>query len=61
VGLNATDTVISLTSFPERGAKVEYNHRSVMPGGQVATTIVACQTWGLRARYVGKFGDEHRL
>ena len=58
VGLNATDTVISLTSFPERGAKVEYNHRSVMPGGQVATTIVACQTWGLRARYVGKFGDD---
>jgi sulfofructose kinase len=58
VGLNATDTVISLTSFPERGAKVEYHHRSVMPGGQVATTIVACQTWGLRSRYVGKFGND---
>jgi sulfofructose kinase len=58
VGLNATDTVISLTSFPERGAKVEYSQRSVMPGGQVATTVVACQTWGLRSRYVGKFGDD---
>jgi sulfofructose kinase len=58
VGLNATDTVISLTSFPERGAKVEYNQRSVMPGGQVATTVVACQTWGLHSRYVGKFGDD---
>jgi sulfofructose kinase len=58
VGLNATDTLISLTSFPARGAKVEYKHRSVQPGGQVATTIVACQTWGLRTRYVGKFGDD---
>jgi sugar/nucleoside kinase (ribokinase family) len=30
-----------------------------MPGGQVATTVVACQTWGLRTRYVGKLGDDH--
>ena len=58
VGLNATDTLISLSSFPERGSKVEYNHRAVQPGGQVASTIVACQTWGLRTRYVGKFGDD---
>jgi sulfofructose kinase len=58
VGLNATDTLISLTSFPERGSKVEYCERSVLPGGQVATTVVACQTWGLRTRYVGKFGDD---
>ena len=58
VGLNATDTVISVTGFPERGSKVEYCDRSVLPGGQVATTIVACQTWGLRSRYVGKFGDD---
>jgi sulfofructose kinase len=58
VGLNATDTVISVAAFPESGSKVEYRDRSVMPGGQVATTIVACQTWGLRSRYVGKFGDD---
>jgi sulfofructose kinase len=58
VGLNATDTLISLPSYPERGAKVDYRNRSVMPGGQVATTVIACQTWGLRTRYVGKFGDD---
>ena len=29
-----------------------------MPGGQVATTVVACQSWGLRTRYVGKLGDD---
>lgn len=58
VGLNATDTVIPLTTYPERGAKVEYCERSLVPGGQVATTVVACQTWGLRTRYVGKLGDD---
>jgi len=58
VGLNATDTLIPLESFPARGSKTEYNAASVMPGGQVATTVVACQTWGLRTRYVGKLGDD---
>ena len=58
VGLNATDTVIPVEKFPEPGAKVEYSRRTVLPGGQVATTVVACQTWGLRTRYVGKLGDD---
>ncbi len=58
VGLNATDTVIPLEKFPQSGSKVEYSHRKVLPGGQVATTVVACQTWGLRTRYVGKLGDD---
>jgi sulfofructose kinase len=58
VGLNATDTVIPLTEFPKSGEKVEYSTRSVMLGGQVASTIVACQTWGLATRYVGKLGDD---
>ena len=30
----------------------------MMPGGQTATTVIACQTWGLRTRYVGKLGDD---
>jgi sulfofructose kinase len=58
VGLNATDTLIPLEKFPEPGSKVQYRSRSVQPGGQVATTVVACQTWGLRTRYVGKLGDD---
>ncbi len=58
VGLNATDTLISLPAYPARGSKLEYSHASVMPGGQVATTVVACQTWGLSTRYVGKLGDD---
>jgi sulfofructose kinase len=59
VGLNATDTLIAVDDFPTCGSKVEYRDRSVMPGGQVASTMVACQTWGLRTRYVGKFGDDY--
>ena len=58
VGLNATDTLIPLGSFPARGSKVEYNNATVMPGGQAATTVIACQSWGLRTRYVGKLGDD---
>lgn len=58
VGLNATDTLIPLAEFPARGSKVEYSAASIMPGGQVASTVVACQTWGLRTRYVGKLGDD---
>lgn len=58
VGLNATDTVIPLSKYPVRGSKVEYPTATVLPGGQVATTVVACQLWGLQTRYVGKLGDD---
>jgi len=58
VGLNATDTLIPLPRFPEPGSKTEYSSAIILPGGQVATTVVACRHWGLRARYVGKLGDD---
>jgi len=58
VGLNATDTLIPIVALPARGAKVEYSAATVMPGGQTATAVVACQMWGLRTRYVGKLGDD---
>lgn len=58
VGLNATDTLIPLASYPERGSKMEYRSETVLPGGQVASTVVACQHWGLQTRYVGKLGDD---
>jgi sulfofructose kinase len=58
VGLNAIDTLIPLAHFPVRGSKTEYSSASIMPGGQAATTVIACQTWGLTTRYVGKIGDD---
>src|ERR1700730_10036321 len=59
VGLNATDTIIPVHQFPAPGSKVEFRSANVLPGGQVATAMVACQSWGLRTRYVGKVGDDH--
>jgi sulfofructose kinase len=58
VGLNATDTLIPVSHYPVSGSKVEFRSASVLPGGQVASAMVACQRWGLRARYVGKVGDD---
>jgi sulfofructose kinase len=58
VGLNATDTVIPLANYPVRGSKVEFSAADVLPGGQVASTVVACQHWGMRTRYVGSLGDD---
>jgi sulfofructose kinase len=59
VGLNATDTLIPLPQYPTRGSKVAFHDAHLLPGGQVATAIAACQQWGLRTRYVGKVGDDH--
>ena len=58
VGLNATDTLIPLKHFPARGSKTEYSNPSIMPGGQAASTVIACQIWGLETRYIGKIGDD---
>src|SRR5256884_6042480 len=58
VGLNATDTLIPVAHYPARGSKVEFRSANILPGGQVATAVVACQQWGLRTRYVGKLGDD---
>jgi sulfofructose kinase len=59
VGLNATDTFIPVAHYPVRGSKVEFRSAQVLPGGQVATAMIACQLWGLRTRYVGRVGDDH--
>ena len=59
VGLNATDTLIPLQEFPARGSKVEFESATILPGGEVASAMVACQFWGLRTRYIGKFGDDY--
>jgi len=58
VGLNATDTVVPVEEFPLRGSKTEYFGGTQLPGGQVASTVIACQRWGLRTRYVGTLGDD---
>jgi sulfofructose kinase len=58
VGLNATDTIIRLPHFPAFNSKMEFEAARILPGGQVASAMVACRCWGLRARYIGKVGDD---
>lgn len=58
IGENATDTVLRLDQFPALGSKVEMLDAQIMPGGQVATALIACQRWGLRTHYVGVVGDD---
>ncbi|HTU34981.1 MAG TPA: PfkB family carbohydrate kinase [Candidatus Acidoferrum sp.] len=58
IGINATDTVIRLPRFPTVDSKVEVTSAEIKAGGQVASAMVACRRWGLRARYAGKIGDD---
>lgn len=58
VGINALDTIIRLPHFPAPDSKVELASAEQMLGGQVASAMVACRRWGLRARYIGKIGTD---
>jgi sulfofructose kinase len=58
LGLNATDLVLTVREFPALGGKARVLATSQQAGGQVATALVTCQRLGLRARYIGKVGDD---
>ena len=58
VGQNALDTIIELPRFPVFNSEVEFLSARPLPGGQVATAVIACQFWGLKTRYIGKVGDD---
>ncbi len=60
IGLNATDTLILVPEYPAYAGKVAFDREMVSPGGQVATTVVACSRLGLQAKYVGTVGDDAR-
>jgi len=58
LGLNATDTVLMVRDFPPLGGKERVASLTRQAGGQVATALVTCHRLGLRARYIGKVGDD---
>ncbi|HZU27029.1 MAG TPA: PfkB family carbohydrate kinase [Bryobacteraceae bacterium] len=60
VGLNATDTLILLPKFPAYAGKVPFEEELLSPGGQVASAMVTCARLGLRVKYIGTVGDDHR-
>jgi sugar/nucleoside kinase (ribokinase family) len=56
LGLNAVDFLCVIPKFPAFNTKTEIVHYEKQAGGQVATAMVACSIWGLRAKYIGKVG-----
>jgi sugar/nucleoside kinase (ribokinase family) len=58
VGENSVDLVYRLPAAPAEGGKVQASAHRVLCGGQVATTLAACASLGLRAAYVGTFGHD---
>ncbi len=58
MGLNAVDWIVNLPHFPRRNSKVRIEECRRLPGGQVATAMTLCGRYGLKARYIGRIGDD---
>jgi len=54
------DDLCVVPHFPEFNTKVRYLSLQRQGGGQVATAMVALARWGLKARYMGKVGDDEK-
>ena len=63
VGESSIDEVYRLPVFPQPhgpSAKLRVSSRTISPGGQVATALCTCASFGLRTSYVGALGrDDH--
>jgi len=60
VGLNATDTLLVVPSFPAYAGKAPFHDEILSPGGQVASAMATCARLGLRTKYIGTVGDDLR-
>ena len=60
IGLNATDTVLLTSVYPDYAGKAAFDSEFISPGGQVATAMVACARLGLRVKYIGTIGSDPR-
>jgi sulfofructose kinase len=58
IGENSVDLVYRLPGAPAPNTKFRASAHTVSCGGQVATSLAACATLGLRTTYVGAFGDD---
>ena len=60
VGENSVDHVLRLPALPGIAAATKIQVRSAThePGGQIVTALCTCTAMGLRASYIGVFGDD---
>jgi len=57
-GLNSIDLVAVVAEHPRSNTKQRMQRFARLPGGQMATAMATCARLGLRARYIGSFGDD---
>src|SRR5215468_5853284 len=58
IGEISVDHVCVIPRWPARGGKARMDHYALHGGGQVATAMLACARLGLRAKFLGKVGDD---
>jgi sulfofructose kinase len=58
LGQNSMDYVAVAARYPTPNSKQPLEAFACLPGGQVATAMVACARLGWRTRYIGSFGDD---
>jgi sulfofructose kinase len=58
MGLNAVDHICVIPRFPRYDEKLRMDDFRRTVGGQVASALVACSRWGLKAKYIGKVGGD---
>ena len=58
IGQSSLDRVCLLDAPPPMGGKAALLGSHELPGGQIATAMLACARLGLRAAYVGTVGDD---
>lgn len=58
VGLNSIDLLAVVAEYPQSNTKQRLQRFAHLPGGQMGTATVTCARLGLRARYIGSFGDD---
>ena len=61
IGASCIDHICRLPEFPEAGgarSKIRLISESRACGGQMATALATCQSFGLRSKYVGAVGQD---
>src|SRR5262245_7944690 len=61
IGGNSVDFVYTLPAYPEPqgpNSKIRISRQSVLCGGQMATALCTCASFGLRAKYIGVTGTD---
>jgi len=58
MGLNSVDFLCLVPEYPTPNSKMQMRRFSKQGGGQVATAMVALSRWGMKAKYLGKVGED---